>query len=224
MSKEIAKKANGNLVPVSKDSSAEMAALAGPSSYLPRIQLMTDASEPVKEDIFPKDHFALILDQEHTDLGAEVDLIVCGYRPKALELGEEVINVYDMKLVDGMATGEFKRIMEMSEQADSGCMYGPEYLVYIPDHGFATFFFGNKSLRRESKKMQAYMGKAVTAKAQLIKTKKYKYKSVAIALATREITDVPSESTFNEVSHKFLNPSSSEVERVEETKATTRER
>lgn len=178
--------------------------------YLPRIQLMSSNSALCKKGEFPVNHYALIQDKNHDDLGPDVDILVIAWRPKAMEIAEQVLAIYDTE------NQEFTRIAEKSEEQDSGCMYGPEFLIYIASRQkFATFFMGSKSARRESPNLKAQMHKAATLKSRLIETKKYTWQSPQITPCTTPF-DIPETDEIKEKLKKFNNPPVTEVEVVEE--------
>ena len=187
--------------------------------YLPRLKLMTAASKQCKDGDFPINMFALIRDQDHQEVGASLDGFVCAWRPKALDMsGSEVITVYDLKKdSDGKPTGEYLRIQLKSEEKDSMCMVGPEFLVWIPEVGvFATYFMGSKTARRESKNVKGRMHMAVTLTSQKIETKSgYTYFSDKCTACSQPLTE-PDQDKFAEVLKDFNNPQVEEVERVEE--------
>ena len=195
------------------------AAATKAGDYLPRLQLMSAASGPCKEGKFPINHYAIVSGQNHIDVGEAVDVAVVTWRPKALEIGDEIISVYDP---DDL---EFVRIQEASNEKDSGCMYGAEFLVYIPSREiFATFFMGSKSSRREAPNLRARIGKAATLKSKFIETKKYSWQTpVAVPCSTP--LDVPAVDEIKEQVEKFNNPPKQDIERApEETDDDTRER
>ena len=189
-------------------------------SFTPRIQLMTSKSALVEEGKFKANNYALVSGQDHKDVGASVDVIVCSRRPKALEIGDDgtVTDVHDLNLVDGQATGEFKRIMDRADsEKDSGCMYGPEFLLWIPlENKFATFFCGGKTTRREAKRIQERMGKGMTLKSKFIKTKKFSWTSPDTFDCSNKLSP-PEEELFKKTVNNFQNPPVKEqVEEAEE--------
>ena len=199
------------------------------AAFLPRLQLMIATSEPCKNGDFPINHYALVRSKNSMeDLGDSVDLFVVTWRPKALKIDETVFAVYDPKLGDdGKPTGDFARIMIDSEKRDSGCMYGPEYLVWIPQiKEFATFFMGSKSSRRESPLMSARCGKMATLKSKLIPGKKYKWfaPSVFACSTPPDEANMPSAVDIKTEVDKFNNPPESEVETASDDEAESQER
>lgn len=179
--------------------------------YLPRVQLMTSQSNKCKSGAFPINHFALVRDGNHLDLGNEVDVLVIAWRPKAIQITDEtVIAVFDHE------SDQFKSIVEKSEVQDSGCLYGPEYLVYVPSQKqYGLFFMGSKSSRRESPNVKALIGKSGTLEAKHVVTKKYEWYTPSIKPCTTPF-DVPDIEEIKEQVDKFNNPPESEVEVADE--------
>lgn len=176
--------------------------------YLARLQLMTSNSEKVKDGEFPMNHYALVKDQNFKDLGEAVDILLIEWRPKAIEIGEQILAVYDPD------NGEFQRIQTESAGKDTGCMYGPEFLVWIPKaETFATFFMGSKSSRREAASVRALLKKAGTLKSKKITTPSFTWYSPVIEKCTSAF-DVPNQDDIMEEWTKFTNPPKSEVEKA----------
>lgn len=188
------------------------------SKYLPRVQLMTSGSAQCKSGAFPINHYALVDGKNYADLTQEVNCLVVAWRPKALRTGDEIISCYDT------SSPEFIKIQTDSEVKDSGCMFGPEFLLYIPsENKYATFFMGSKSSRNESPSLKALMGKAATLASQHIQTKKYDWYAPKI-VACEVPFDVPPIEEIKEQVETFTNPPESEVETVDNAEANTRER
>lgn len=116
--------------------------------YLQRLQLVTKGKYVDTSKITPG-HYGVPQPggEEIDDLGAEIDILPLCVRPKALDMRdkEAIIAVYDM---DNPA---FQEIKKLSATSDSGCMWGPSFLVLERNTGqFFEFFMGNKSARAES--------------------------------------------------------------------------
>jgi hypothetical protein len=117
--------------------------------YLPRIQLFGGNSDLVKEGKIGMGHYGLVRAKDQVDdLGVQFNCCPFSWRFKAVRITEanDVFSYFNPN------ADEFKAIMVESEQQDSGCMYGVEFLTWIPDPTatFATFFFASKTARRES--------------------------------------------------------------------------
>jgi len=185
------------------------------NNYLPRLQLMTAASDIVKKGDFPSNHYALVTGGNMLDLGKTVDCKIIAMRYKAMSLGEDTLVSFDP------AEKLFEEIMARASQDGTGNMYGPEFLVYIPDSNkFATFFMASKTARNESGAVKDLIGKDATLDSKEFKRKYTWYGPraylCATTLADPDPTDLATE--YN----RFKNPPKSEVEVAEDT--TSRER
>lgn len=202
-----------------------MDAMASGGGFLPRLQFLSGSSLKVKKKEFPADHFAFILGKnKYEDLGEEFDVLVLAMRPKALDTSDPdgIVTCYDPKLEGKKFTGVFADIADRSGVKDSGCMYGPEYLLWVPaKKQFATMFFCNPSLRNESPNMQAKLGQAATVGYQFIDTGKFEYNSPEVRDCTT-VFDLPEQEEVNTQCEAFLNPKVEDngVEKVDAEKAT----
>lgn len=186
--------------------------------WLPRLQLMTAASEICKSGEFPINHFALVRDQTNRDLGDSATILVIAWRPKAIEMGEEIISVFNPD------DPEFARIQAKSGEKDSRCMYGPEFLVWSPEaESFATFFMGSKSMRREAPALRNLLQKAAVLKPHKITNSKYTWYSAKVEPCTT-IFELPDSDDIEEQYKKFMNPPLKTVERVTEEEKSARTR
>ena len=188
------------------------------SEFLPRIQLIGTNSSLSQENQVAAGNYALIrATDDFVDLGPNVDVVVMAWRPKALCVGDgEVTAVYDRN------DPEFTRITEASEVQDSGCMFGPEFLIYIPELDvFATYYMQSKTARRAARQVKTRMHKGATLKSHLIKAKKYRWYGPQVIPCTT-IPDLPQdfETTANSVIVDFQNPKVSDVETVVEEDRT----
>lgn len=201
---------------------AAVEAVSQSSSFLPRLQLCGSQSELAKEQKIAIAHFALVYSKDRfDDLGKEVNFLAIAVRAKAMRIdGDSVLSYFKM------SDPEFKKIQIDSERPNSGCMYGPEYFIWIPSvEKLATFYFGSTSARRESAPLLDLMkqgdGKlkpaAATTKAKFIKTPRFSWHAPQILPCTTPLTVPPPEAELREQLAKFLNPSESKVETVQET-------
>ncbi len=194
----------------------------GGTEFLPRLQLQTSNSKDCKSGEFPVNHYALASDQTLKDVGTTADVLVLAVRMQALDFSddENIVSCFDPKVVDGEPTGTFKDIMDRASGADSKCMWGSQFLVYLPSQqSFATVFFGTKTSRRDAPAMMAKLGKAATLGAKKIPNKKFgDYFSMSV-MNCSEPLDAPSTEAIGKEIERFQNPPEQVVE-----KATTEEK
>lgn len=196
--------------------------------YLPRIQLMTGNSGLVQEGKASVGEYVYITSKDDfVCLGKEIDILVCSMRLKAMQTGDDsVVSVYDVE------DPNFAKIRAQSNVKDSGCMCGPEFLLWIASiQKFATFYMSSKTARRVAKTVRSYIDEITntpgpaTLKSTLIETKKYKWHAPVITNCSTPFNN-PDQETFVSMLDKFLNPAdeSGGKEMVEEANTTERER
>lgn len=127
--------------------------LARGSTFLSRLQLYTKGEAINDRKIAPGQYGIPENKDEITVLGDSVDVLVLAKRPKAMDLSDKdaIVESYDP------TSEEFKRIQATSEERDSGCMYGVEFLVYERTTGrFLSFYCGTKTSRSEAGKIYPF--------------------------------------------------------------------
>jgi hypothetical protein len=134
----------------------ELQELTKGTDFLQRIQLVTKGKYVDNGKIAPGRYgVPQTGGEEILDLGPEIDILPLAVRAKALDMRdrEAIIAVYDMSLP------EFDNIKTIAESGpNSGCMWGPSYLVIERSTGtFYEYFMGNKSGRQESGKLRPFL-------------------------------------------------------------------
>lgn len=199
----------GDLMPQMDDK--QLAAVSSSGDFLPRLQLFGGNSDACKKGQIQIAHYGLVTGKDTIeDMGKEVDIIVICGRPKALRICDDgtIITKFDPN------DDEFKKIMEDSNVADSGCMYGPEFMVFVPDvQRFATFFMSSKTARRSAASVHARLRKAATLKAEFIETKKYSWHG-PVCVPCSSPMSAPSNEDIAAAVKKFTSAKESSVETV----------
>lgn len=206
----------GGLVSAGEDAFDDVITSA---AFLPRVQLFGANSGPVKEEKIGQGRFGLVRSKDDIeDLGKETDCLPLAFRLKAMQiLDGEVISIYDH------TADEFKRIQKESDEADSGCMYGIEFLLWMPEQGdFATYFLSSKSSRREAKPLRGLIGKGATLEVHLIKTKKFSWHAPKVVACSAPLSRLPDGDVMRKELDRFANPKTTETEAAseDEKKAT----
>lgn len=189
------------------------AIVAQGANFLPRVMLMGSNSTAVKEGKINQGRYGLVRGKDQLDdLTPECPVIVLGWRPKAMQITEdEVISIFNPQ------SDEFKRIATKADsgEQDTGCMYGPEFLVWVPSvAAFATFFMSSKTARREAPQLKALMGKAALLKCQLIKAGKFAWHGPVVTMYSQPVTKMPAQEEIIEQVQKFNNPPETESEQA----------
>jgi hypothetical protein len=177
------------------------------TGFLPYLQLMSGASEIVKEGKFPIGHFALVEGKDLFDLGDTFVCLPLTWRPKAMQFQPEVLAYYDPE------SEGFKKLQEHADtMVSSGCGYGPEFLLWIPSVGkYATLFCANTTMRREAPNLLSHMLRTCSIKSKLIKTKKHTWHGPSIETVDVEI-DLPDSEEARAKIDSFNNPPEQTVE------------
>lgn len=194
--------------------------VANTVDYLPRIKLCQgNAKEVARKLVASGGNYALVRGKDNIeDLGDSFDILVCTGRPKAMRTGGQIITVFEED------SDEFKKIMSESKVKDSGCFYGPEYLVYIPAaESFATFFFNNPTMRRQADSIHARLRNAATVTSKLIETEDYSWFGPIISDCSSPL-DLPDVDDIRRTVDKYENEKSSEIETVDESNDSGRVR
>lgn len=194
-----------------KTDMSQVLAVSKNKDYLLRLKLCGSQAGECQRGIVGIGHYALIKSREKvTDIGNDIDIIVIAARSKAFQLSDPPIQSFDP---------ECELFMDLQEEAgkkDSEAMYGPEFLVYIPEHQtYATFFLCNPTGRVFAPDMAARIGQAANLTSHLIETKKYKWHGPVIADCGAPL-EVPDLDEMTKVSTKFLTEKDSVVEVADE--------
>lgn len=116
------------------------------SKYLPRIQLVDSNSKLCKEKGAKVGSYVFVRGDMFDDLTNSFDAIVFARRAKAVRMGPAgIFSFYDPK------HPEFNKIIDESETRDSGCFYGPEFLLWVKSlKSWCTLLCASKTARRGS--------------------------------------------------------------------------
>lgn len=188
--------------------------------WLPRIQVVDSNSKVAKKKQAESGNYALVRGEDDVlDLTNQVDVLVVHVRWTALDTnGDTPTFVHERE------SDEFKRIEEESLVQNSGCMWGPEFLLYIPSvKSFATFFCASATARRESKHIFKLMHKAATLKTHFIEKGKHSWYGPLITECSSPF-DIPPSDEIKEQALKFANPITRKAEAVADAPADGRER
>lgn len=191
------------------------------SDFLPRIQLITKGKYVDTGKIAPG-HWGIPQPggEDIIDLGDKIDVIPINARAKALDVSdkENIISVYDT------SDPEYQRIKAAPK--NSGCMYGPSFLVVERSTGkLHELFFSNKSGRNEAGKMKPFLVSATpcTLGIRYKKGPDYGWHVPVITKCSEPFApeSVPTMDVINKETEKFKNPEKGGDEKVPEDEAPT---
>ncbi len=224
--------AGGAVVSRTADDFKEMERMSQGTDFLRRIQLYSKGPN-IDRGLIGGGHFGVPMSKtEITDLSAAIDLLIIERRPKAIDMSDtdNLIITYDS------TSEEFRRIEEASATRDSGCCFGPSYLVYERTTGkFYEFFCGSKSARIESSNINAYLPvtpemikagatkeeevrgpKPCTLRAELVDNGRFTWHVAKPEDCLTPFELLPTLDDLNKEVAKFLTPDENEVEAVKE--------
>jgi hypothetical protein len=196
---------------------AIMKKVAAGSSFLPYMQLYSNACELVKQGGFQMNHYGLAKGKDDVvDLGKEIDIVVLERRFKAMDLRNGgVLSYYTY------ASDQFQAVMAVvdSKEANSRCMYGPEFLIWIPSVGeFATFYMQSISAKNEAPKVwaqrYAVSNGMVTMKSKYVPRPTNSFQAIVCIASSMQPESLPTQEEFDDIVKKFKNPKDSAVSTV----------
>jgi hypothetical protein len=184
------------------------------SGFLPRVQLMQSTSEQVATGKMRPGVYALVRSKDNAvDLTNEITVLVYSWRPKAIRMSDK-----DVKVYYNNKSAEFLQIRKDAEQPNSGCMYGPEFLIWVPTHKtFATLLMGSATARREASQLLPLVGKGALLRSTLIRGKRHNWQGPVITEYSQGFNpeNLPSQDLLNTELNKFNDPPASATEKLE---------
>lgn len=189
--------------------------------FLPRVQLFGKSNSLVGQGKFPVGHFGLVTAKDRQDdMGNQFDCVILNARWKALDASaEKPISIFNR------SSDEFEEIANRSQEKNSRCMWGPEFLLWLPkEQAFSTFFLCNTTLRNEAAILRRLIGRGATIRSRWIESKQYGgWYGIESFTCTTPLT-MPSKEQIDEEVNKFLSPPEKEIEEEEQPEAVGRDR
>lgn len=188
------------------------------NAWLPRIQLMTSSTKLVKAAKFLPNHFAVVRGQDFIDMGTNVTALLLAARAKAMHFAPDAtITSYDPA---DPVYQDIKAKSTMKDLPDGQRVYGPEFLMYLPDSKeFVTLYLCSPTARNEYNVFNSNLRKMVTLTSREIPNKKNgNYFSVTCVPSTAvpDSDSMPMMAEVNEQIEKFCNPPKSANEVIVE--------
>lgn len=229
MSNQLAKLSSA--LPATKIDTKALAKRYKSSSFVRRLQLVTKG-KLVDQGVVNPGNWAIPTDDSAEVIGPEVDVLVLDVRDKALDTNESPpVQSFDPE------SDLYKRIESDAKHKDSGCMYGPSFLVYERTKGeFFEVYFGNASGRAEASNLIPFLpiseetakayGKdfkpqppqTATLKAKFIKRPRYSWHAPKVAKCSTPFDNLPSNEEIIEQINKFRNPKVEDAPEVDDKK------
>jgi hypothetical protein len=214
-------------------------AMSSSVSFLRRIQLYSKGKSNASGTLVGAGNFGVPESSDKiTDLGNSIDVLVIARKAKAIDMSD----TSNIIVTNDTTSAEFKRIVDLADNTrDSGCAYGPTYLIYErSSNSFYEFFCGNKSARYASSAINSFLpvtqamidagvtneseprfAKPMTLKSEYIKKDRYEWFAPKAEECLTPI-DLPSADVLRSEIERFMKVETPDVEVAENTSARKR--
>jgi hypothetical protein len=147
--------------------------------FLPRLGLYTSRSKLVQKELFKANHWGVVTGKDKLqDLGEEVVCVPLAYRPMALDLREKkAVAHFDPN------SPKFKECKEESTKKDSKCMAGVQFLVYIQNFGFATYYCASKSAKMLAPHIRKLLNNFVKLSSHTVESGDFVYRAPTVVIS-----------------------------------------
>lgn len=181
--------------------------------WMSRIQVCGGNSKAAMTGKVKVGNYAIVRGKDNfEDLGAVCDVVPLAYRPVAIDTSEGYLAVYDPK------SEAFGDIRDRSKEQDSGCFWGPEFLVWLPSHkSFHSFGLFSTTARNVFTELRSLLPgdpdaegnipvRLVTLKSQMIQNKRNTWYGPVIVPSSQPISCMPPYSLMAKEIERFINP------------------
>lgn len=187
------------------------------AGYLPRLMLMNAMSKLVQTNAARAGTY--VIQQNSTsgeDLTNEVNVMPVKWRPKAMDLSNEkkIISAYNHK------SDLFRQISGRAETPNSNCLYGPEFLIWIPSiNRWATYYMASKTARRAAAEFKNRLDNKqnVTLKSTFIRSGSNSWWGPVVVTCSMPLQGPEDLDEAREIVMKFTSPPESETEAESES-------
>lgn len=156
--------------------------------FLPRTRLFTLKSSAVANGLTELG-FSLVEGEEYTFLGKDVDVFPFAIRPLALDTKAQPKPLFS----HDVNSDTFKDIAARAKGKNSGCLCGPEFLIWVPSVGrYATYLMGSPTDHFVWPALKGLLGKPALLKVKLIKKGEWSWHGPEV-LASAAVFDLPTE-------------------------------
>lgn len=182
------------------------------SKFLNRIQLYGSSSKLTNLNKISQGHFGVPVSKDKVvDLGESFDCLVIQFRLKAMDInGERPVSFFNKD------SEQFQSVVERSSVKGSGCMWGPEFLLWIPSKKmFASMFFCNPTMRNVADDLKALHGHRATISSNLIETKKHMWHGPEITQCSTPF-EIPNMDSIVAENEKFIKTEENQEDPIED--------
>jgi hypothetical protein len=193
-----------NRVAVRKDDST-FNAIAKSGSWLSRFQLFSAKADAVALGKIAPGRYGIVDGDKIIDLGTEVIVSVHSWRPQAMFI-DKASNTVEINY--DTASDRFKQIQERSFTPNSNCLFGPDFLLWVPKAGkWVSFFMNSKTARRQSSGVREAIGQnGIKLGAKLIESKGFKWHGPVVEPFSAPLEPAAPEDEVESQVHNFENP------------------
>jgi hypothetical protein len=194
--------------------------------FIPRIQLYGSNSNAVKKELIPQGRYGCPKQgDEIIDLGKEVQCIPLSWTFKAMQFNGD-----DPPIVSFDPKEEtFLKIKETADEGGmTGCVYGIEFLLFLPSvpsgvDKYVTLFLNSASSRREATNFRGLLGKAAMLKVRLAENKKGAWHVPIITTCSTPFDNIPDADEMASKIVQFKNPVVTKTELASESDVQAQE-
>lgn len=181
------------------------------AGLLPWLVLGSSSSEITKKDLLRQGNWGIKHSADKVnDLGKSVDILIVAWRPKAHDsVSDPSITSYDHN------SAVFKDIAARARAGnmESGCMSGPEFLIYVPSADcWATYFAVSKTAKNNADQWQGLMAQMATISSTLLSNSQYSWHGPTIMKCNTPPVSLPDIEEIKLRVDNFLNPKIAEPE------------
>lgn len=194
--------------------------------FIPRIQLYGSNSNAVKKEAIQQGRYGYPkAADEIVDLGKDVQCIPLAWSFKAMQFNGDEPPIVSVDPKDST----FLKIKAVADEGGlTGCVYGIEFLLFLPSvpsgvENFVTLFLNSPSSRREAANFRGLLGKAASLKVRLASNKKGTWHVPTITTCSTPFEHIPDEAEVMAKIEQFKNPPAATVEAASDSEVAAQE-
>lgn len=143
---------------------------SGGGTWIPSVQIMQSGTK-LRRELKAEEGAMVLRAKSPIILPASIDFLMVTLETVAKDFSDGVIFSND----ENSAVFQDIKARADEDPAESGCCYGPEYLVYLAEYGWATWHATNATLRNVLSELNQAWGQCFSASTELITKKKYQW-------------------------------------------------
>lgn len=201
-----------SLIPAHLQDTSLLAQMTNARTFLPSLKLYTSATDEAKEGKIPVLSYGITKKKGDpiVDLGKEPVVIPITYHFKALRKAPD--GTYLM--FHDHTSDAFKEVQKLSEVKDSGCMWGPEVLLFVPGQSefkYVSWFLMAMTTRPAAAEAMSFAGRPVRLGSEKRENKKKQVWFVPSIKPASESVEAPDPGEMEAAAVSFNNVRDSQV-------------